>query len=53
MGFYIFIKVVQLLNFQQQVPKVATSTCKLTKLKLTTNPQLTYTQITQSLKKVG
>ncbi len=52
-GFCIPIKVVQLQN-SPIIDFFTTSTCKkLTKLKLTTNPKLTCTQITKNLKKVS
>jgi hypothetical protein len=39
---------------QQQVPKITTCTCKtLIKLKLTSNPKLTCTQITQNMMEVS
>ncbi len=53
-GFSIPIKVVQFLNFQQHVLKIATCTCKkLTKLKLTANSKLTCKQFIENSKKVG
>ncbi len=48
-GFSLPIKVVQFLNFQQQVLKTTCTCKKLAKLKLTTNLKLTFTQFIEQL----